>query len=521
MATVIQIKRSTGLSAPTVSDLSEGELAYVQDRANSGASAKLFIESVDSDNSTPLIQAIGGKYYTDILAGTSATPADLKVGNGSTSGGSLKLMEDSDNGTNSVALKAPDTLASNLSFVLPSADGSANQVMATDGSGNLSFVSTTSSLAGASDTDISSPTTGQILVHDGSDSFDNVSMSGDITMNSAGVTVIGAGTVEFAMLDGAVVQTSGESFSDDDVSLMTSAAILDKIQETATLEDLDFSDGTNTGSVDLDSQSLTIAGTANEIETSASGQTLTVGLPSDVTVGNDLTVTNNLIVSGQLQSDDITASTMTASGNVVVTGNLTVNGTTTTVNSTTTSVADPVFEIGDDASDDNLDRGLKFKYNSGGAKIGFFGYDDTDAAFTFIPDATDSSSTFSGSAGNVKFGGLALTGSITSVDGAAPAAGQVLIGNGSNGDMELATLTAGEGLDVTNADGSITLSAEDATDANKGIASFSASYYTVTSGDVAINDATTSSKGIASFDSANFTLTSGDVAITAIDGGTF
>ena len=521
MATVIQIKRSTGLSAPTVSDLSEGELAYVQDRANSGASAKLFIESVDSDNSTPLIQAIGGKYYTDILAGTTATPADLKVGNGSTSGGSLKLMEDSDNGVHSVALKAPDSLSSDLAFVLPSADGSANQVMATDGSGNLSFVSTTSSLAGASDTDITSPSTGQILVHDGTDSFDNVSMSGDVTMNSSGVTVIGAGTVEFAMLDGAVVQTSGETFSDDDVSLMTSAAILDKIQETATLEDLDFAGGTGTGSVDLDSQSLTIAGTTNEIETSASGQTLTVGLPSDVTVGNNLTVTNNLIVSGQLQSDDITASTMTASGNVVVTGNLTVNGTTTTVNSTTTSVADPVFEIGDDASDDNLDRGLKFKYNDGSAKVGFFGYDDTDAAFTFIPDATDSSSTFSGTAGNVKFGGLALSGSITSVDGAAPTAGQVLIGNGTNGDMELATLTAGEGLDVTNADGSITLSAEDATDANKGIASFSASYYTVTSGDVAINDATTSSKGIASFDSSNFTLTSGDVAITAIDGGTF
>jgi hypothetical protein len=217
---------------------------------------------------------------------------------------------------------------------------------------------------------------------------------------------------------------------------------------------------------------------------------------------------------------------MTASGNVVVTGDLTVNGTTTTVNSTTTSVADPVFEIGDDSSDDNLDRGIKFKYNSGGAKIGFFGMDDTDGKFTFFADATDSSSTFSGTAGDVKFGGiaasgLALSGSITSVDGAAPTAGQVLIGNGSNGDMELATITAGEGLDIANADGSITLSAEDATDANKGIASFGASYFTVTSGDVAINDATTSSKGIASFDSSNFTLTSGDVAITAIDGGTF
>ena len=107
MATVIQIKRSTGVSAPAISDLSEGELAYVQDRSNSGAGgAKLYIESVDSDNSTPLIQAIGGKYYTDMLAGSTATPSNFKVGNGASAGASVQLMEDSDNGTNFVALKA-------------------------------------------------------------------------------------------------------------------------------------------------------------------------------------------------------------------------------------------------------------------------------------------------------------------------------------------------------------------------------------------------------------------------------
>ena len=85
--------------------------------------------------------------------------------------------------------------------------------------------------------------------------------------------------------------------------------------------------------------------------------------------------------------------------NVTVTGNLTVQGTTTTVDSTTVSIADPVFEIGASGSDDNLDRGVKFKYNDGGPKVGFFGFDDSDGKFKFIPDATDSSSVFSGSNG--------------------------------------------------------------------------------------------------------------------------
>ena len=86
-------------------------------------------------------------------------------------------------------------------------------------------------------------------------------------------------------------------------------------------------------------------------------------------------------------------------------GNLTVNGTTTTVNSTTTTVDDPVFTIGGDAapsSDDNKDRGIEFRYHNGtDAKVGFFGYDDSAGKFTFIPDATNSSEVFSGSAGTI------------------------------------------------------------------------------------------------------------------------
>ena len=95
-------------------------------------------------------------------------------------------------------------------------------------------------------------------------------------------------------------------------------------------------------------------------------------------------------------------SEVTVGDNLTVTGDLTVSGTTTTVNSTTVSIADPIFEIGASGSDDNLDRGLKMKYNSGGAKVAFMGYDDSDGKFSFIPDASESSNTFSGTAGILK-----------------------------------------------------------------------------------------------------------------------
>ena len=471
MATVIQIKRSTGVSAPTTSDLAEGELAYIQDRSNSGAGAKLFIESVDSDNSTPLIHAIGGKFYTDIIDGSSATPADFKIGNGATSGGSVKLYEDSDNGSNFVALKSPDSVASDITFVLPSSDGSANQVLGTDGSGNLSFLSTTSTLAGATDSDISSPTSGQVLVHDGSDSFDNVSISGDATLAADGTLTIAANAVQVGNIDFLVDEDN--MASDSDVKVPSQQSVKAYVDAQLTAQDVDFAGDSGTGAVDLDSQSLTIAGTANEIVTSASGQTLTVGLPTNVTT----------------------------QGNLTVGGNLTVSGTTTTVDSTTVSVADPVFEIGDDASDDNLDRGIKFKYNDGSARVGFFGMDESSEKFVALKQATDSSSVFSGTAMGAVFGdveavGLALSGSITSVDGSAPTAGQLLIGNGSNGDMELATLTAGSNaVTITNADGSITIENDIASTSQLGVASFASSEFSVTGG--------------------------GEVSISNIDGGSF
>ena len=92
MAQTIKLKRGTGSAAPAASDLVEGELAYAEDRSNNGASAKLYISSINS-SSAEVIQTVGGKYYTDIVdAATNANTASTVVkrdGSGNFSAGTI------------------------------------------------------------------------------------------------------------------------------------------------------------------------------------------------------------------------------------------------------------------------------------------------------------------------------------------------------------------------------------------------------------------------------------------------
>jgi hypothetical protein len=206
--------------------------------------------------------------------------------------------------------------------------------------------------------------------------------SANLTFNGSTLALTGALTVSSSLTINST--TLINSILDEDnmasnsaTALATQQSIKAYVDSASSGQTLSIAGTSGTGTVNLNTQTLTIAGTTNEIEAVASGQTITVGLPNDVTIGN----------------------------NLIVTGNLTVNGTTTTVNSTVTTIDDPVITLGGDtspSSDDNKDRGIEFRWHNGtSAKIGFFGFDDSTGKFTFIPDATNTSEVFSGTKGTL------------------------------------------------------------------------------------------------------------------------
>jgi hypothetical protein len=184
--TVIQIKRSTGSTAPTTSDLAEGELAYAEDRTGSGANAILYIESVASDGTTAVIDKIGGKYYTNTVD-SFLDPRDGTVGD-------AVVLKDAD-GSNTVTLKAAATIASNVAFTLPAADGSAGQILTTNGSGVLSFAApASSSLTLAGDTGTDTFSTGQTLTFAGGTGLDSAVTDNTVTFNIDSTVTTNSGT---------------------------------------------------------------------------------------------------------------------------------------------------------------------------------------------------------------------------------------------------------------------------------------------------------------------------------------
>ena len=342
MATIIKIKRTTGSSAP--SGLEQGELAYVYDTsaASTGAGGnglRLFIGDHTSTSNAAI--EIGGQYYKLLLDHThgaltasSAVIVDsnkaideLFIGNSATTGGAIKFNEGTNNGAHFIALKAPNSVGSSVTFTLPSADGSSGHLLTTDGSGNLSFAAPASSNftlaadSGSNDTF----TTGQTLTFTGGTGIDTTVADNEITfaIDSTVATLAGTQTLtnktltspkinedvaltatatELNLLDGITAIADEDNMSSNSATaLATQQSIKAYVDSQVTAQDLDFQgDSGGALNIDLDSETLTIAG-GTGIDTSGSGNTLTVAIDSSVvTKTGTETLTNKTLTSPTL-----------------------------------------------------------------------------------------------------------------------------------------------------------------------------------------------------------------------------
>ena len=454
MATIIKIKRTTGATAP--SGLNQGELAYVYDTGATSTGAggnghRLYIGDPTSTSNTPKL--IGGQYFVDLLNHTPGTLTsgsalitdsnnaidDLYIGNNTTTGGSIKFNEGTSNGSNYVALKSPNSLASDVTYTLPSTYSN-GQFLTVDGSGNLSFAAVPSgsfTLSDGSTTDTF--TTGQTLtftggtgltstISDNTVTFDlddtavtpgsygsstaiptftvdqqgrltaagtatisttldiaadsgtddgvalgsdtltftggtniDTSVSGDTITISTHADVLTASSthtltnktfdangtgnsisnIEVADFAGSaiVIESEGIGSNDNDTTIPTSAAVKDYVDNTVTAQDLDFQgDSGGALSIDLDSETLTIAG-GTGIDTSGSGNTLTVGIDNTVvaTLSDTQTLTNKVLTSPDINGGSFDGGTI-GTGSAVTEAqidNLNING--NTISSTNTN----------------------------------------------------------------------------------------------------------------------------------------------------------------------------------------
>ena len=128
--------------------------------------------------------------------------------------GYVKLQDAS--GGQFVALRAPATVSSNVTWSLPAADGSSGQSLVTDGSGALSWQTNYLSVSAGTGVTVSSNTIsiGQAVGTSDSPTFTNLTLSGNLTVNGSTVTNSATNTTIEDLLIELGTGTSGSPSSD-------------------------------------------------------------------------------------------------------------------------------------------------------------------------------------------------------------------------------------------------------------------------------------------------------------------
>lgn len=292
MAQIIKIKRSTTTSAPSA--LANGELAY---SAVNGGSHKLYIGRPGGTSGD--IDAIGGKYYTDIVE--NATDANT-----------------------------------------------ASTLVKRDSSGNFVAGTITATLVGLASTATALETARTFsLSGDASSTAESFDATGNVILPVVlADTTVSAGDYGSA--------TEIPTFTVDSKGRLTAAG-------TASITtSLNIQGDTGSDTIALDADTIDFTGGTGVVTTVNSvNNTITFDIGQAVGTADNVTF-NNVTVDGTLTTDDITASTVTTSGNVVVQGDLTVNGTTTTVNSNEVNIGDAIMTLNsDEAGTPSQNSGLE------------------------------------------------------------------------------------------------------------------------------------------------------------------
>jgi len=178
---------------------------------------------------------------------------------------------------------------------------------------------------------------GTIKIHDDSSTETIVSANGEVfkILGGTGITSSISGNNLTLAVDGTVLSAS-------QVSTLTNKTINGPDNTLTNIANSSLSNSTITltgdsGSTAIDlGDTLTVNGTANQITTTQAGDTLTLSLPSAVTVPGSLTVTGNFTVNGTQSVIDSTT--------IEVTNSFTFEGTTSDDHETVLTVENPTAD---------------------------------------------------------------------------------------------------------------------------------------------------------------------------------